>query len=243
MHGLLPHDRKADLRRLYNLATCWIYAGRGVSCNCCGGQFRRFRTWTGPDGNRALMCPRCGSFGRLRVDWLFLTEHTDLLRRPQRLLHIAPEVALQIPLRRVPELQYLSADYDSRLAMEQMDVTNISYPDGSFDSIICNHVLQHVDDDEKALQELFRVLAPSGWALMQSPVNLSLARTVETARDPMFTKSDDHHLRVYGRDYVARLERAGFQVTVSEFARTRPPEEQHRLGLDPGETIYFCRKP
>jgi SAM-dependent methyltransferase len=248
LHGLFPHDRKAHLRRLYNLATWWIYSGRGVSCNCCGGQFRRFRAWTGPDGHRALMCPRCGSLGRLRVDWLYLTEHTDLLERRQRLLHIAPEVALQIPLRRVPGLQYLSADYDSKLAMEQMDVTDISYPDESFDAIICNHVLQHVDDDEKAIGELFRVLTPGGWALMQSDVNPSLAQTLETADrsgdgNPMLARSDDVHLRYYGRDYVARLERAGFRVTVSDFARTRPLEEQRQLGLEPEETIYFCRKP
>jgi SAM-dependent methyltransferase len=248
VHGLLPHDRKADLRRFYNFATWWIYAGRGVSCNCCDRQFRRFRAWTYHDGHRGLMCPRCGSLGRLRVDWLYLTEHTDLQERRQRLLHIAPEVALQIPLRRLPELQYLSADYDSKLAMEQMDVTDISYSDGSFDAIICNHVLQHVDDDEKAMRELFRVLAPGGWALIQSPVDRSLAQTVETAGraghgDPMLAKSDDVHLRSYGTDYVARLERAGFHVTVSDFARTRSAEEQHRLGLDPQETVYFCRKP
>ena len=248
VHGLLPHDRKAELRRLYNRATWWIYAGHGVSCNCCGGNFRRFRAWTYHDGHRALMCPRCGSLGRLRVDWLYLSEHTDLLERPQRLLHVAPEIALQIPLRRIPGLEYLSADYDSKLAMERMDITAIAHPDSSFDAIICNHVLQHVEEDEKAMRELFRVLAPGGWALIQSPVDPSRAQTRETAdresqSGPTLASSDDVHLRTYGRDYVERLKRAGFAVTASDFARNRPAEAQRQLGLDPDETIYFCRKP
>src|SRR5579859_7276562 len=99
LRRIVPHARRAELRSLYNGATWWFYAGRNVTCNCCGGQFRRFRHYS-REGHEALMCPRCGSLGRHRVDWLYLTERTDALRQPLRVLHVAPEVCLEAPLRR-----------------------------------------------------------------------------------------------------------------------------------------------
>jgi SAM-dependent methyltransferase len=192
------------------------------------------------------MCPRCGSLGRHRVDWLYLTTQTDALKRPLRLLHVAPEVCLEEPLRRLPAIDYLSADYDSTLAMDQVDVTDIKYADDSFDAVICNHVLHLVDDDRVALREINRVIAPGGWALLQSAVDTALEKTADADRVTPMTAEDERYeevwMRRYGRDFEQRLEEAGFDVTVSDFARHEPPERQRQLGLDPDETIYFCRK-
>lgn len=231
---------------LYNRLTWRLYAGATVKCNCCGGRFRRFRLYTGDSGHQSLMCPRCGARGRHRVDWLFLTSNTDLLHRPVRVLHVAPESCLEGPLRRIPTVDYLSADYDSALAMEQMDITAIRHEDDSFDGIICNHVLQHVDDDRAAMSELYRVTRNGGWALLQSSVDMSRELTVEDPVTPPLPGDADRYeevfMRSYGRDYASRLEQAGFEVTVSDFVTKLAESDCRELGLDTAETIFFCRK-
>jgi SAM-dependent methyltransferase len=243
---LVPHTRRHQLRALFNRLTWPFFVGRKVGCNCCGGRFRRFRVYATEDGHRSFMCPRCGSLGRHRVDWMYLTTETDALDRPLRLLHIAPEVCLETPLRRLPNVSYLSGDYDSSLAMERVDVRDIQHEDESFDAVICNHVLQLIDDEPAALRELHRVLRAGGWALLQSSVDPSLAETREN--EPVSTgdspdgRYEEVFMRMYGRDYSDRLERAGFSVTVSDFARNLPAAVQAEYGLDPDETIFFCRK-
>lgn len=244
---VVPHSRRPASRARYNELTWRLYRGTNVSCNCCGGSFRRFRTSVTDGGHRSSMCPRCGSLSRHRVDWLYLTSETDALERPLRLLHIAPEPCLAGPLRRMANVSYLSADYDSTLAMEQIDVQRIGHPSASFGGVICNHVLNFVDDDRAALKELQRVIEPGGWALLQSAVDPKLERTVEhdelSAADPAKERYEEAFLRMYGRDYAARLEDAGFLVTVSDFAGQLEPARREKLGLDLSETIYFCRKP
>jgi SAM-dependent methyltransferase len=247
LRGLVPHAHRAHLRALSNRLSWRFWAGDQVRCNCCDTRFRRFRLYVGDDGHRALACPRCGALGRHRVDWLFLGRETDLLARGGRLLHIAPEVCLAAPLRALEGVDYLSGDYDSSLAMEHLDVTAIAHPDGAFDAIVCNHVLQLVEDDRAALRELFRVLAPGGWALLQSAVDERREQTVEE-RQPAAERARGRRyrevfMRLYGRDYATRLREAGFELIVSRFARELPEEERRGLGLDEDETIYLARRP
>jgi hypothetical protein len=247
LRRVIPHAYRPLVRRWYNELTWWAYAGDNVRCNCCDQTFRRFRSWRDDNGRPSPMCPRCGSLGRHRVDWLFLSERTDLRHRPIRLLHVAPEPALEQCLERLPNVVYLTADYDSALAMERMDITDIRYPDRCFDAIICNHVLEHVEDDRRAMRELRRVLRPGGWALLQVPVEPSRVVTFEDASvtDPrerarVFGQYD--HVRVYGSDYVDRLKDAGFAVSVDNFVTTIAESRVCELGLDSNETIYFCRR-
>jgi SAM-dependent methyltransferase len=243
LRRVIPHASRPTLRAFYNRLTWRLYTGNRVSCNCCQGNFRRFRIHVGREGHRSLMCPRCGSLGRHRVDWLFLTEHTDALKRAHRLLHIAPEVCLESPIRRLAQIDYRSADYDSKLAMEHVDATAMHYESESFDAVICNHVLVVIEDDKAAMVELHRVLKPGGWALLQATVDTARERAIERARPARGARYEEFVLRQYGRDYVAQLEQVGFSVTVSEFVRALPVAVQERFGLDPGETIFFCRKP
>jgi SAM-dependent methyltransferase len=248
MRRIVPHRYRPLARNWFNELTWRAYRGDAVECNCCGGQFRRFRSWANDHGEMSPMCPRCGSLGRQRVDWLFLSERTDLTARPTRLLHFAPEPSLRQCIEGLPNVSYLSADLDSALAMERLDVTDIQYPEGSFDAIVCNHVLEHVEDDRRAMRELHRVLRGGGWALLQVPIDRSRAVTFE---DPSITDARDRthlfgqydHVRRYGLDYTERLEEAGFDVTVDDFVTTIPEPRVRRLGLDTRETIYFCRRP
>lgn len=244
---MAPHSWRPQLRSWYNRLTWPLYLGKSVTCNCCEGRFRRFRSWSDERNVLWPMCPRCGSLGRQRADWLFLTSRTDLLEGSKRVLHVAPEECFARSLELLPNIAYLSADYDSALAMERMDITNIDYPDESFDVVLCNHVLVYVAADMQAMREIFRVLRSGGWALLQVPIDLSRDTTFE---DPSVTDPRERHrvfgqydhVRIYGRDYLQRLEEAGFEVSVDDFVKELPASMIGELGLDTSETIYLGRK-
>jgi SAM-dependent methyltransferase len=247
--AVVPHSRRAQLRELYNRLTWRLYLGTRHQCNCCDTRLRCFRSWVDDRGIVRPMCPRCGSLGRQRVDWLYLTDRSDLTgSMPTRLLHVAPEACFAQTLRSLPNISYLSVDYDSATAMERVDITAIPYPSASFDAVICNHVLEHVSDDLLAVRELLRVLRPGGWAMLQVPLDRGRETTFE---DPGITEPRDRrtafgqydHVRAYGRDYAQRLASQGFEVSVEEPVKELPPETVKRFGLDVDEAIYLCRKP
>ncbi len=148
----------------------------------------------------------------------------------------------------MPNLDYVSAGLDSPLAMVKMDITNIAYGDNSFDAILCVHVLEHVMDDQTAMSELFRVLKPGGWAILQSPIDLNRDKTFEDPnivlpedRERIFGQND--HVRIYGRDYEDRLAKAGFALKVDSYVKDLGPVLIKKYGLAKDEDIYLCSKP
>jgi SAM-dependent methyltransferase len=156
------------------------------------------------------LCPICDSFDRERLLYLYLLHKTDIFTSAKRLLHVAPEAKVKEILSTKPNVDYLTADLSSKDVLIEMDITDIRFPDDSFDAIICNHVLEHVVDDRKAMMELHRVLKPEGWAILQVPISLSLDKTYEdfsittaTGREEAFGQHD--HVRIYAADYAARL--------------------------------------
>ena len=147
-------------------------------------------------------------------------------------------------------LDYLTADLYAENVMVKMDITDIKFPDGEFDVIICNHVLEHVVEDYKAMSELFRVVKPGGWAILQVPVSLVLETTYEDfsiidtcEREKAFGQED--HVRIYARDYPNRLRRIGFDVKAFEWWNEAADfgGAQNRFGLLPYETLYVAFKP
>jgi SAM-dependent methyltransferase len=132
-----------------------------------------------------------------------------------RLLHVAPEPVLEQKLRLA--FDYVSIDLDGENAMQAMDITCLEFADETFSAVVCNHVLEHVTEDRKALSEIYRVLKPEGWASLQVP--MSGDRTIEDSKiiDPGERKrlfGQDDHVRMYGNDYIDRLKEAGFEVLV-----------------------------
>ena len=128
-----------------------------------------------------------------------------------------------------------------------MDITNIAYEDNCFDVILCNHVLEDIPNDKKAMQELFRVLKPGGWAIIQVPIDLNREQTFE---DPSIVLAEEKerlfgqydHVRLYGKDYKNKLEVIGFKVKVDGYVRTLGKEIIKKHGLKETEDIYFCTK-
>ena len=223
----------ANRQRLLGAVRGTLYRGDLVECPCCEASFSRFLPHR---GRERAKCPGCGSLERHRVLWLFLERETELFERPGAMLHIAPEYALQRRLSQLPGLHYVSGDLDSALADHELDVMDIPFADGSFDFLICNHVLEHVEDDRRALAEINRVLAPGGWAILMCPVDYRRATTLEdpaavTPRDRHRIFGQGDHVRLYGRDYANRLAAAGFSVRAERYVETCESSSAVRFGL------------
>jgi SAM-dependent methyltransferase len=144
-------------------------------------------------------------------------------------------------------LFYVTADISSKLAGVRTDILNIAFKSNFFDVVLCNHVLEHVIDDRKAMRELHRILKPGGWAILQSPMDFSRKEPFEDFnvvlpqdRERLFGQSD--HVRIYGLDYKERLLNAGFSVKIDGFLQNLKPSKAQRYGLPIYEDIYFCRK-
>ncbi|MBN2493226.1 MAG: glycosyltransferase [Deltaproteobacteria bacterium] len=220
---------------------------RYVLCPCCNRRFESFLP-TGATVQRSnARCPNCGSLERHRLLQLFLKEETNLYRDKLKMLHVAPEPVFEKIFKRSPKIDYLSADLCAD-AMVEMDITCIQMADNTFDVIICNHVLEHIQDDARAMAELYRVLKPGGWAIILVPFRENLERTYE---DPSIVSPEDRtrhfgqhdHVRWYGRDYKDRLAGAGFEVKELAYARILGKKNIELHGLMKSEYIHYCTKP
>lgn len=229
------------------LAKQILYGGTNRFCAVCGKSARLFKPYGSPPRQDAI-CPFCGAFERHRLLISFLRQKTDLFNgQIKQFLHIAPEAAFQPLFEQAAGGGYLTADLLNPSVMETMDITDIKHTDNSFDVIVCSHVLEHVLDDTQAMRELCRVLKPSGWAILNVPINAE--RTFE---DPSITDPQERqrifgqhdHVRNYGPDYQERLKEAGFTVSVTAPADLLNTSEIERQGLGKGGAgeIYFCRK-
>jgi predicted SAM-dependent methyltransferase len=193
-------------------------------------------------------CPNCGARDRQRYLWLYLERKTNLLVDDLRVLHFAPERIFEKWLASQPNLDYVSADLERPRAMVKADITDLPFPDDSFDVILCSHVLEHVVEDRAAMRELYRVLRPGGWALVLVPIDFGRSETFEDAavvapaeRERLFGQAD--HVRVYGRDFRARLEEAGFTVRVDDYRRELGEASARRYGLRPRKPdLHLCSK-
>jgi predicted SAM-dependent methyltransferase len=197
-----------------------------------------------------VSCPNCGSFDRERLTYLYLKNRPHLLSRSTKLLHVAPEPNLSFWLCSKVELDYVSADLSRDDVDLNFDLTKIPFPNSTFDAIICNHVLEHIPNDRTAMAELFRVLKPDGWAILQVPISLYLTATYEdfSITDPMdreraFGQND--HVRIYAMDYVDRLKQAGFAVNLFHWRRDDRDYggRNNRFGLIDCEIVFFASRP
>jgi len=194
-------------------------------------------------------CPICHCLDRERLVYLSLLRVTDVFQKHTRVLHVAPEFQLSEVLKKQPTIDYLTADLRSPQAMVKMDISAIQFPDEHFDGIVCNHVLEHILDDSRAMAELHRVLRPQGWAILQVPISLTLDHTYEdfsittpVEREAAFGQHD--HVRIYARDYQERLEHVGFKVNVFRWT-TRVHDfggPENRFGLNEDEAVYLATK-
>ncbi|HEU5113607.1 MAG TPA: methyltransferase domain-containing protein [Acidimicrobiia bacterium] len=175
--------------------------------------------------------------------WLLLNNDTDFFDgRAKKVLHFAPERCLEPLLRQRLGAGYRTADLAREDVDLRLDVTDIQFPDESFDVIICSHVLEHVPDDGRAMEELHRILASDGWALVVVPVTKD-----KTFEDPTIVDPDERlrvfgqrdHVRRYGPDIADRLRRAGFVVATHRASDAHTVSDISRMGLRPASRPVF----
>lgn len=234
-----------------------LYYGRKHYCNVCCAHVRDWIE-VGLDnqvfnthvmvgaGRRKRGCPVCHSTDRDRLMLDFILDHFDSANQSKdcSLLHVGPESYLISVLEKGVK-NYFRGDafapgyvYDTSKT-EAMDIQILRFDDGTLDWVIANHVLEHVADDQKAMQEIYRVLKPGGRAVLQVPLALDLAKTIEACGESdleRITGQFDHR-RLYGIDYFQRLQEAGF--TVQEW---RSKKEVIKMGFNPNECIIQAIK-
>jgi len=238
-----PLLRRAHLR---------LHAGEAFECPFCG---YRSKDWAsiGLDfpvlrekqvvgaGLREGGCHSCGSSDRERLVWVVIKDELRMLERlGSSILHVAPEQVLSERLLAAGFERYVCGDlytegYKYPAHVQNLDVLDMPFEEGSFDLVICNHVLEHIPDDRAAMRSLLRVLKPGG-----VPISLNTQATSEDpsvvdpkARERLFGQFN--HVRIYGQDYESRLREAGFRVE-----RKRLAERYPRQGLHPDEEAFLC---
>jgi len=220
-----------------------VYRGTSRHCPICQSSVRRFLPF-GVKPRQDARCPLCGSLERHRLLWLFLRQYTDLFDgSAKRMLHFAPE--MEKWFKTIPGLEYLSADLVEGRAMLRMDITDIRYPDNSFEVLLCSHVLEHVPDDRKAMLEIARVLKPEGWAVIIVPIRADPTFEDPSVSDPaererLFGQRD--HVRIYGQDFEERLKETGLRVWNVRATQLANPDEVVLFGLKDDEIFVGTKE-
>jgi predicted SAM-dependent methyltransferase len=196
-----------------------------------------------------VLSPSSLSLERHRLLWLYLINETDFFTSivKKKVLHFAPEQAFYKLFRKQKNIDYTTTDLFSPLADVKADICNLPFEDNSYDIIFCNHVLEHIPDDTKAMQELYRVLKPGGMGIFQIPQDLSRdvtfsddSITNQKERAAIFGQYD--HVRIYGSDYFDKLRSIGFNVVEEDYTNKIKPELVKRYCLAKGEIIPICYK-
>ena len=209
--------------------------------------FKTFLPYGYGNQRNNVLSPSTLSLERHRLLWLYLKNETDFFSAKKKVLHFAPEQAFYKRFKRLKNLDYTTTDLNSPLAGVKADICNLPFKDDSYDVILCNHVLEHITDDTKAMQELYRVLKPNGMAILQIPQDLNRETTFEDntitdkiERAKIFGQYD--HVRIYGLDYFEKLRRIGFKVEEVDYTSKLTEKEIEKYCLAKGEIIPVCYK-
>lgn len=241
-------------RRVLIKISLWVrpflvlfYKGNRYTDPIDGKTYRKFLPYGYQTQRPNVLAPGSLSLERHRLLWLYLKNDTDFFTEPKKVLHLAPEQAFHSRFKKQNNLDYTTADLDSPLADLKADIMDLPFADETFDVVICNHVLEHVADDKKAMQELYRVLKKGGLGIFQVPQDLSRETTYEDVNitDPKertkhFGQYD--HVRVYGKDYFDKLRAVGFDVTAIDYSTKISPHLFDRYRLAKGELLPVCVK-
>lgn len=212
-----------------------------------GKSFKSFLPYGYGKQRNNVLSPSTLSLERHRLLWLYLQNETDFFTAPKKVLHFAPEQAFYKRFRNMKNLEYVTTDLNSPLADVKADICNLPFKDNEFDIILCNHVLEHIPNDTKAMQELYRVMKAGGMGIFQIPQDILRATTFEDnsildkkKRAEIFGQYD--HVRIYGRDYFDKLRSIGFKVEEVDYTSKLSEEDVVRFCLAKGEIIPMVQK-
>jgi len=227
----------------------WYLRGNKFTDPIDGRSFRKFLPYGYGKQRENALSPSTLSLERHRLMWLFLRDNTTFFTATKKLkvLHIAPEQCFLDIFRKQQNLNYITSDLESPIADVKADICDLPFKENEFYIIFCNHVLEHISNDTKAMQELYRVLKPGGFGIFQIPQDLSKAITFEDntitdrkERAKLFGQYD--HVRVYGRDYFDKLRSIGFKVDEVDYTKKITLDKIEKYCLMQNEILPVCYK-
>lgn len=241
----------------------WIPGGRR-HCVICDHKVWRFMPYRkGSRGVPSLMrtmemvgsdpdhfeCPRCGAHDRERHLFLYLRATGVLADLGNKsVMHFAPEKRLSGLIRSACPTRYLPCDlFPHGPEVQRVDMLDMQFESGSFDVVIANHVLEHVDDDARALAEIHRMLKPGGMAILQTPYGRKLHHTwsdpgIDTPQARLQAYGQEDHVRLFGRDIFERFAAAGFESCVRQHEDLLGDIDAAMVGVNPAEPFFLFRK-
>ncbi|MBU2555258.1 MAG: class I SAM-dependent methyltransferase [Bacteroidetes bacterium] len=262
---LTKNSIKRKLKSQFLWFRKYYYQGKSFTCPLCGNSFRTMLPGgfqsdavkkldiIGAGLRSQNICPYCLSTDRDRLVYVYLSDIFSIKEKEIHVLHVSPEPALYRVLSTLPSITYTTGTkyaegtyYPS--GIEFFDLRELPYSNNTFDMVICNHVLEHIEEDYLAMAEIFRVLKNNGLAVLQVPISEKL---VDTLEDPdIKTQQDRHtvfgqfdHVRVYGQDYPSRLEQIGFSMEVIPSHRVKEQANVSvNFALNPRENLYIAHK-
>lgn len=237
------------------------HRGTGFYCNVCGASYKIFvPDYPASQNSKALeknnviagygkniYCPDCMSTARERLVIAMLGKMNI---HGKKFLHLSPEENVFRYISGKGEI--ITADLEPGFyksidsSIMQTDVTNLSFANHSFDIVIGNHIMEHIPDDLKAMEEIYRVLKPEGIAILQVPFSTTIPETIEepSIKNPkmqseLFGQKD--HVRIYNlQDYINLLKSVGFSVEYLSYASL---SEYYDFAIQPGEGFIQIMKP
>lgn len=214
-----------------------FYKGDNFQCNVCHKNLRAFVS----SDHQHKVCPYCGSIERNRRLWDLLNQ--GYLESDPKILHFSPSRSLYRKFKKLHGSNYLSSDMSSDFISDtSMDITALDSKASEFDIIICYHILEHVLDDRKAMDELYRVLDENGTCFIQTPFKegkIYEDGSIISEADRLAHFGQEDHVRIYSISGLQeRLEKSGFQVQVASFNEN----SENEYGFSSKESIMICKK-
>ena len=253
--------------RYYELIRCIDEAEQILKrhmCNVCGKSIYKFSPYRGKKAPEDIkkfniigsdiinfQCPYCGSNDRERHLFLYM-EELELFKNINNLkiLHIAPEINVYKKIKSLNPLEYICGDlfterYD--IDINTIDITKIQYNEGYFDMVICNHVLEHIENDMDAMKEIFRVLKKDGIAILQTPYSENIEKSLEDEcinTDELRFKyyGQEDHVRIYGLDLFTRLKNSGFKLNILKHKELFDSQISKYIGVNERESLIMVKK-
>ena len=224
-----------------------IFRGKKYTDPIDDSNYSKFLSYGYKTVRKNALCPGTLSLERHRLLWLYLDKETDFLNSNLKVLHVAPEQVFYKKFKKLKNWEYFTFDLNSPIADIKGDLTSTNFKDESFDLIICNHVLEHIEDDKSALNEIYRILKYNGKSILQVPINVKRKNTFEDSsiksknqREKYFGQYD--HVREYGLDFKDRIEEAGFEVEMINYSTKISQDLVIKYGLMKDDLIPIGKK-
>ena len=239
---IFPREFLINLSILFQPILSLIFIGSKFTDPINGKQYSHFLSYGYNNLRTNALCPGTLSLERHRLLWLYLNSNSNIESQFLNVLHVAPEQVFFKKFKKFKNWTYTTTDLNSPLADIKADLCNLPFKDETYDLILCNHVLEHIIDDIKAMKEIYRVLKKGGKAILQVPLDMEKEKSYEDHtiinpkdRSKHFGQYD--HVRIYGMDFFKKLSNIGFRYEKIDFTSKLSDQDIIKYGLIKGELI------